>query len=307
MPPPVSLVDRRRIARARLLVQGPGSGDFDSDDFGPYGISTALECYCTHLATRPVAPFAAEKTPLGERDITQLLRATFAIGSRIGDLLTRLHMIEWMRLQFAEIDDPQSRGWSRFASLAIKDFHVDAVSLLDAVALVVIRASCVVVEDSPTGWLPGWPHLVGRPYAAKLPQNVRDLVVALDEAWADHVREIRNLITHREHERVVFHGAGVGTYFQIYEGGSAPQILDPRLLDPKAHNVVNFALYSAFVLGELLVFFEDLGLALAMNDGVGRATLNAMTRLGDFSVFVDGLDALLAITRNTSCSSERNP
>ena len=306
MPPPISLVDRGRHARARLLVQDSIRGDFALDDFGPHGISTALECYCAYLASRPVAPFTTEKTPLGQRDIAELLKATFAIGSRIGDLLTRLHLIEWMRLQFAEMDHPESVvGWMRFASLAIKDFHVDVASLLDAVALVVIRASCVAVEDSTSGWEPGWPALIGERYAAKLPQNVRDLAVGLDDAWAAHVRDIRNIITHRRHERVVYHGAAVGAYFQVYEGGRVPQILDPRLLDPQAHNVVNFALYSAFVVGEVLVFFEDLGSALAVNDGVGPATLNSMTRFGDFSVFVDGLDALLAITlggpREASC------
>jgi hypothetical protein len=287
----LSLVNRQRLARAKLLVHDAGGGDW-----GTHSISVALDGYCNDVMLRALAvvpEITHEKTPHGSRDLQQLHRATTGLQPRTSDLLTRLQMIEWMRLQFASLGDPDSRHWSRFASLAIKDFHVDVGSLLDVVAPVVIRSTCLRM---PKGYPPGWAYLVGKKCLQELPQNVRDLLVALDGAWAHHVREIRNLVTHGDHLRIVFHGAPVGTFFQVYDDEHAPQLLDPKLLDPLATNVVNFSLYSAFVLGELLVFFEDLGSVLAVNDGRNPSNLTPAIWGGDFSVFVNALDALLAIT-----------
>jgi hypothetical protein len=68
-------------------------------------------------------------------------------------------------------------------------------------------------------------------------------------------------------------------------------ILDNRLLRPDSYGVLDFSLYSAFVLAELMAFLDGLGNEIANHLGVVGDGIPSI-RVGNFKQIASSMDRL---------------
>lgn len=184
------------------------------------------------------------------------------LSFRLTEIFKRLELINWMREKIIEsIADNVSEDWLLYGSLIIKDFHIDIISLLDSVAPVIIE-SAIGLKSKDRVKLPGFPDIKKRSkrsYRKKLPDNLKALI-DLTESWESDVKKIRDILMHRDHMHTVFGKPQEGIFFQIYSPGLLdPQLLDPAVLRENSKNVVDFRLYSADIVSEIIVFLDKLG------------------------------------------------
>ena len=83
------------------------------------------------------------------------------------------------------------------------------------------------------------------------------------DRWLPLVKKIRHILTHREHENIVFATSKEGLLFQIYDNEMQASIVIPEVLYVSGKNVIDFELYSAFILSELFVLIDNLGYVIA--------------------------------------------
>src|SRR5262249_34830937 len=109
------------------------------------------------------------------------------------------------------------------------------------------------------------------------------------------VKGMRDTLAHRAHTKVVFGDPADGVLFQVYDDRTftKPQILDTRLLRAPGTVVVDFGLYSAAIMGELLAFLDDLGVALGDGLGITLAAEPDSFHVGDFTHLLDPMNRLL--------------
>ncbi len=193
----------------------------------------------------------------------------YYVSRRFTELIMRLQEIEWKketltydtkRDGFDIIEDPTARHWRIFMALAIKDFHVDIGSLMDALAPVVIQAAGEL-KTKDRKKLPGWADIqcgTQRSYRATLPTNLLSVVDDAD-GWWNAVKKVRNLFTHQDHEKIIFGHPSDGILFQVYDREMAAKIVLPSITYQAQARVVDFGLYSALVLSELVTLLDDLG------------------------------------------------
>ena len=191
------------------------------------------------------------------------------VSRRFTELIMRLQEIEWKketltydptRHGFDVIEDPTAKHWRMFMALAIKDFHVDIGSLMDALAPVVIQAAGEL-KNKDRNKLPGWADIqcgTQRSYRATLPANLLGVVDDAD-GWWTAVKKVRNLLTHQDHEKIIFGHPSDGILFQVYDREMAAKIVLPALAYQEQGRVVDFGLYSALVLSEIVTLLDDLG------------------------------------------------
>lgn len=152
-------LDRARVRRALSLF---GSSGHDCILCTPLeGLSVELGNMAASFGSIPARNNAiAEKMEKAK----SLSSSISYVSRRFTDLIMRLQEIEWKkealfydptRDGFDVIEDPTAKRWRMFMSLAIKDFHVDIGSLMDALAPVVIQAAGALKKKDRTK-LPGW-------------------------------------------------------------------------------------------------------------------------------------------------------
>lgn len=231
------------------------------------------------------------------RDSPQLARLFAYASFRFRELLMRLEFLNWLQRQHQSIGNDYSPSWHNFAALAIKDFHVDLGSLMDAVAPVVLQASGAF-DAAGEKKFPGFADVRatgGSDRALGFRRSIDAGVLNVIDSttrWWPAIKRVRDDLAHREHEKIVFGEASQGIFFQLYVGMS-PTIVDQRLLWLEAENVVDFRLYSAAVLSELLSFLEALGAALAGCLALSTKRLAPSMHVGDFAYLLDPLEQLL--------------
>jgi len=268
---------RDRIERALGLF---GEGAIGQ----PHSLSTRFECLGAEMSVRHLA--------LSQAELGQLNRLFSYASRRLSDIFTRRNLIDFLRSRFDDLSGEDLAAWHSFGALCIKDFHADLGSFMDAVAPVVLQA-CGAYNTEGEVKLPGFPdiqHPRGSPKAKAFRAGLPDEVVAAIDttnSWWPDVKVIRNILMHREHDKMVFGGPGV--VFQIYTPGLSPQVVHPVFLWPHGHNVADFRLYSAYVIAEVLVFLEELGTALASHLKLSIDGLTGSFRVGDLSYLIDPL------------------
>ena len=143
-------LSRDRLSRAReLFGQRPFLGQ-TLDAF-----RSVFECLGPELSRRATVLVKPEH-PLANAATLQQLARRFAYASfRFTELLTRLNQLNWMQAQFERQRGEEGGLWFHFAALAIKDFHIDLSSLMDAVALTILQAVHVFDEEGQS-YLPGF-------------------------------------------------------------------------------------------------------------------------------------------------------
>jgi len=257
-------LDLSRVRRALSLF---GSSERDRI------LCTTLEGLGVELGNRSAS--ISSVPSLNKAILEQMEQAKSLSGSisyvarRFTDLLMRFQEIEWKkgalaydptRDGFDFITDPTANQWRMFMALAIKDFHVDIGSFMDALAPVVIQAAGELKNKDRTK-LPGWADIqcgTQRSYRATLPPNLLSVVDDAD-GWWPAVKKVRNLLTHQDHEKIIFGYPSDGILFQVYDRKMAAKIALPAITYQTQGHVVDFGLYSALVLSELITLLDDLG------------------------------------------------
>jgi hypothetical protein len=151
-------------------------------------------------------------------------------------------------------------------------------------------------ENKNSDYSPGFSRDVredkGKRYRKHISPDVLKVIDQTD-CWWPSVKDVRDVVIHREHDRLVFPqlGDGDSLLFQVYQGWAIPIVLVPdSAMYPKRKNVVDFSLYSGFVMAELLVFLEDLADTIAQHLKIQSPT--SAIRWGDFRTLASSLDRL---------------
>lgn len=205
----MSLVDPHRMRRAlELFHEGPD---------GTHMLITTYECL--HVE-------AQRRTSLepGDVALSELTRVLQYSVFRIGEVFSRLDLINWMQAIFRDKKGEEAHPWHTYAALAIKDFHVDVSALMDSVAPVLIQATVgikqatVAIKKEDRKKLPGFPDIQAgtkRTYRGNMPSKVVALVDNTDRWWR-LIKENRDTLAHRQHDRIIFGRASKGVLFQLY-------------------------------------------------------------------------------------------
>ena len=281
-------LDSSRLHRARELFMPSDSTDI---------FVNSLEGVGVELGNRARAIGKTQGLSTAMREYVaraSTLSAAISYASdRMTEVMIRHQEIGWMRTAlayetqpdvFAQVSDPKAVSWRMFMGLAIKDFHIDISSLMDALAPVVIQTKSKL-ESKDMGRLPGWAEIESSSKSIYRKQLADDLLGVVDstDRWWPVVKEVRNLVTHRKHNRIIFGNSEDGLLFQVYDRSRKPKILLPQVLYQKGYNVVDFDLYSAFVIAEVVTLFDDLGTAIApkmqvSQKGIARMSLQVVEK-----------------------------
>ena len=214
--------------------------------------------------------------------------------TRFGDLFIRLELLDWLCKQFSTRTGKAAVFWFPFGSLTIKDFHADLSSLMDSLAPIVIQAT-VGLKPEDIKKPPGFADIQKnskRGYRASIPRSICKVLDASDRWWVD-LKKIRDILSHREHEKLVYGSPSQGVFFQIYGPDFKPKVVDHALLSKKGNKVVDFDLYSAFVMAELLLFLEELGQALIKQLKFSKGLGGSFYMTGNFDRLLGNLGKLL--------------
>jgi hypothetical protein len=186
------------------------------------------------------------------------------LSLRFMDLTLRLQLMDWFWCKSCQDKTQDDLFFYAYAPLFIKDFHIDISGVMDAIAPIAILATQDLKEEDKIK-LPGFSDVLPeskRSYREHLPDDLRTIV---DETqrWWPQVKKIRDIVTHRDHLKLVFGPATAGKLFQVYDPENRPLILDEVLLYKPGNNVVNFEKYASFLWAELLVLLDRLGQSVA--------------------------------------------
>ncbi|MDY6911339.1 MAG: hypothetical protein SVM79_03145 [Chloroflexota bacterium] len=222
---------------------------------------------------------------------------------RLTDVLARLQEIEWKKevLSYetnlnvsAMVSDP----WRMFMGLAVKDFHLDITSLIDSLAPVIIQADSELKNKDRIKF-PSWADIQNnskRSYRQQLSDTLRKIVDDTDR-WFINIKNIRDLLTHREHDRIIFGNSKNGILFQINDQSRSATILLPAVLYQEGYNVVDFDLYCAFILAEVVLLFDDLGKAIAPRVPISNNDIAKMSYRGVNKSVAQSIERLIQSAR----------
>lgn len=108
-------------------------------------------------------------------------------------------------------------------------------------------------------------------YNKRKVDNMLSIICSAGNQWLEEFLKIRNILTHKEHSKFGSRSPKLGIWVEIYEKRDKPLISNPRFIPAifkethalNVENLVDFWLYAAFIIVELLVFLNELGLVLA--------------------------------------------
>lgn len=241
------------------------------------------------------------------RSLAVLFRS---VNFRLTDVFFRLSALELMRHEYAQISEseriadligPADHGdrwmWHMLIELAIKDFHADINSLMDSVAPLIISMN---QELRDPNWVPGFSQIRKdrwKEFRKQIPEQIKAIIDKTDSWWPE-IQKVRDILIHHEHYRIVFPSLGYddSLLFQVYQGIGRPTILRPELKYPDGVNVIDFSLYSGFVLAGVLAFFEDLAEEISLQLKIGSTTPSL--RQNNFRPLASSLDRLASLYEN---------
>lgn len=248
--------DREHLARALGLFSAGILGQ-------PHALRTVFECLGNQLQIRALVAEQGDGEVAGRSHPRQIARLFTYASFRLTELVLRLEQLNWMQREFTRRTGDEAAAWHNFAALAIKDFHLDLGSLMDAVAPAILQAT-ESFDAAGERKLPGFADIQGNgsPRSTKFLASIpAELLCVIDDTdrWWPAVKRMRDDLAHREHTTIVFGSADQGVLFQVYTSGFAPVVVNNSLAWKESHNVADFRMYSAAALAEMLVFLDDTG------------------------------------------------
>lgn len=257
---PEPRIKRSRLEAVRGLFEEP-----------PHGGSPFPTLYLASVQVRLALAESLNNLPPEQKQwATALWKACGYTLSRLREVVVRRRYLDWLRQTFANLPCDERYYWTHFAGLAIKDFHADVASLLDAVAPMIILIDGQIKKCDRKrlpyfSWLEKKEGQNAGSYRKNLELDLKEAVDATVE-WLPHVREIRHILIHRKHSRLIFSGPQDGFLFQLSNDGEAPDVpivTHPVLLKTEYTNVADFELYSSWVLAEVIYFLDKIGRLIA--------------------------------------------
>ena len=273
-------IEASRIASVREL--------FSTDKNGIPLVRNHLEAVATELGR--LASIDSDSTAK-QRALARVVGYT---TFRFNEFLGRRSFVEWLRLTLAEPGRDPTGLWNYYATLALKDFHVDVGSLMDSVAAVVISIDGEL-PDKELEKPPGFADIqrtTNRTYRKELAADVCETVDATD-AWWLFVKLVRDLVAHRRHSRLVFGGAEDGFRFQVFVPNDIPLVTHPAFRAETGTGIADFSLYSSWVLIEVIYFFDSLGKLIKARHGMADEVLQASGRAGGLRPLIQDSEMLL--------------
>ena len=224
----------------------------------------------------------------------KLLLRTFQYSSlRFSDLFFRLNLINWINKSCKRKTAPIYGDWYTYTGLAIKDFHIDISSFMDSLAPIIIQSVIGLKEDDQKKF-PGFPDILKgtkRSFRKNFPPELMTIIDSTNRWWPK-IKTIRDILAHREHQKIIYSKPSDGIVFQVYGPGFSPKIIDKVFLCKQGHNIVNFDLYSAFIIVEILVFMEELARFLCKKLNLSLDTLTPSIRSEDYRLLLNSMDKL---------------
>ena len=213
------------------------------------------------------------------------------VAHRFRSISARLYAINWLRRTLATASGDAAAPWFTLAGLAIRDFHGDVSSCMDAVA-VVLLASCDRLTDEDREWLPAYSTVQteGR-NRSRLHLHANDIVDGT-ERWWPAVKAVRDTLVHREQNAIVYGGPRDGVFFQVYDASRRPLIADPAFMLPSSTDVVDFHSYGGFILAEVLLLLDDPCPIVSEKAKVASDELPPAMYLGQYREYWKHLDAI---------------
>ena len=292
-------VDLGRIKKAMSLFHAGSSPE-------EHILSTQFESLGSEVIVRAKVMESAHNKSSNSQSLKALARFFEHASLRFSDVLTRLNFIDEIQREFIEKDIKLFSPWYLWAALLIKDFHIDVISLIDSTSPIAIQGTIGLDHKDfkkPPGFVDLLPS-IKRSYRKKMPESTIR-VIDSTMGWYMDVKRVRDILAHRENVRIVFGLPSDGILFQVYESLYTPQILDVCFLLPNAKNVVDFHLYSAFIVAEILLFMEDLATEVMVSLRLAPGGLPKTYRIGPFSHLLDSLNRLGG-SLGTSCPELQN-
>jgi len=263
------------------------------NDHNEYKLMSSFECLGNEIFSRTLS-LPALKLSVSYVNSQKLLAKTFqSFFLRLSDVFYRLNQLNWMRAEF-EKDDSKYSKWNVFAALSIKDFHVDLSSLMDSISPILIQSTIGLKHNDHENF-PGFPDIQEsskRTYRKELPLELTT-VIDSSATWWPNIKKIRDILAHRDHDKIVFGKPSDGIFFQIYQRGLKASIIDKHLLWKRGHNVVDFYLYSAFAIAEILCFLEEITIILMKHLNISKEGLTHSWRIGNYQYLIKSMDQLI--------------
>ena len=169
--------------------------------------------------------------------------------------LLLIHRLEWLRTT-AQPRETVQELWNYMVGLDIEHFHVKMRALMDYAAHAVAGAA------DHFGQIPGESFYELYEWTNKSEGNCRRLGMELaslvrSASWLMELRDIRDAVVHRGGRVMGFGNPEDGILFQVYRRASINPIVQRAPFMSNKH-VVDFQLYAAFYLAELLMFLKRL-------------------------------------------------
>ena len=254
-------------------------------------LQSSFESLGNELRLRSLALRGSNLEHDPELDRSDLARYFASVSNRLSDVFARLLYLHWTEQKLIPEDSDQSQStWAMFSSLGIKDFHADVASTMDSIAPVII-GSTIGLRGKDIRDLPRFALISDHSNSRNRKELPTDITVIIDSAnqWWPAVKTIRDSVIHREHDRIIFGKLGDPLEFQIYDKSKKPLMIDPRLLVSRAHNVVDFKTYSAYVIGNLWILLDDIASVIGAHLGISVDRATPSFRWGSWEHISEGL------------------
>ncbi|MDP6451758.1 MAG: hypothetical protein QF898_00490 [SAR202 cluster bacterium] len=230
--------------------------------------------------------------------------ATHFVTAKLMDLLARFEMVDWMAEELSQLSDRENIQRQIYLGLAIKDFHVDVFSLLDPLASALSLVSSGLNAETNRR-LPGWTAIQSRKsggvgiHRQNLADDLCQFVDSTDR-WLPTVTQIRDILIHRDRLKLIVGDPTDGILFQMPGWTRTRPVLQPVLLHPERPDVVDFELYSAFVVAEILALLNELGQQMAKRLGMKLRAQPLSMRYGNYKGPARGMDRLQRLLQTPS-------
>ncbi|MGZ5127184.1 MAG: hypothetical protein ACXWC1_30795 [Burkholderiales bacterium] len=217
----------------------------------------------------------------------------------LGNITTLLNRLEWTRAECLKGHLPVG-SWAAFAELDVEHFHVEMRSALDYVAKAIGAAAgkSGQVRDGSFNKLSKW--IEGDKKNRR--RLGEDLAALVDEApWFPSVKGIRDAIVHNGANSAVFFQPEEGISFQVHGDQFTNLVrVGPELLvNP---NVVDFQLYSAWLITELISYLGRVAAVLGARVPGNKISSNTRYYCSGFRHFIAWSNRLIAVLERPSPS-----
>jgi len=299
---------KSEIKQARELIKV--HKDFGLVLSGPFEhFGAAVDFYLSHLQKQVNFSTSIKGAPI-QTDLDNILHFQRLrqnhkyITDDLGNILTILLRMNWMKNSVRMGTCPNNL-WREFTSLDVHFFFVEFRSIFDYIAQLIAE-----IADSPKetkNWGKSF-HGLSKKVSPKNPNyeaNEKKLGTKQTELvrkgkWHSEIKEVRENLTHRGSEAIIFGSAEDPILFQLYSGPPHAAVNVPPMFMWDGKSIIDFELFSSYYLAKLLLFLEEFGDYLYSKvpiskpfDKISKSSVSAHGGLPTLVMYLDKLSKRL--------------